>query len=109
MDGWPSPNGVPSKPRDSLSISAPNARNAAIADGGGSLSGSQRSWVSNVVGSVSFDAAEVGCGISLLAPFSRFPSKRRQVCCRLAPAIQDDSWLMGFLLALVGLESIFGD
>lgn len=54
---------MPSKPLDNLSISAPKAWSANIADGGGSLSGSQSSWVSSVVSSVSVDVPEVCCGV----------------------------------------------
>lgn len=54
---------MPSRPLDNLSISAPKAWRANMAEGGGSLSGSQSSWVSSVVSSVSVDVPEVCCGV----------------------------------------------
>lgn len=54
---------IPSRPLDNLSISAPKAWRANMAEGGGSLSGSQSSWVSSVVSSVSVDVPEVCCGV----------------------------------------------
>lgn len=80
---------IPSRPLDSLSISAPKAWRADMAEGGGSLSGSQSSWVSRVVSSVSVDVPDVCCGVPPLPPellFRRYlfqvPRRSSPVNCR---------------------------
>lgn len=77
---------IPSRPLDSLSISAPKAWRADMAEGGGSLSGSQSSWVSRVVSSVSVDVPEVCCGVPPLPPELLFRRYLFQVPRRSSPA-----------------------
>lgn len=68
---------MPSRPRDNFNISAPNACNADIADGGGSLSGSHNSCVS--VSSVSVEPPEVCCGVPPSLPLPPPPLLARNL------------------------------
>jgi len=77
---------IPSRPLDSFSISAPKTWRADMAEGGGSLSCSQSSWVSRVVSSVSVDVPEVCCGVPPLPPEPLFRRYRFQVPRRSSPA-----------------------
>lgn len=86
LDGvWLGLPAIPSRPLDSFSISAPKAWRADIAEGGGSLSGSQSSWVSRVVSSVSVDVPEVCCGVPPLPPELLLRRYRFQVPRRSSP------------------------
>jgi len=57
-----------------------------MAEGGGSLSCSQSSWVSRVVSSVSVDVPEVCCGVPPLPPEPLFKRYLFQVPRRSSPA-----------------------